>query len=158
MKPITEINIPFDKQQLLAEANLIKQYASGYTDNRYPNLNLSKWLIRKHSSEYISNLIKFLEVDGDPRFYWLEPNAIIPEHVDNGTKCSINFILTDTPAPVTILGENFTYTVGVLDTTKRHGVKNGPVERILFKISIFNEDYESVVTKLLARFNAGITS
>jgi len=153
MNPVTEINIPFDKEQLIKEANGVKILADGYTDNRYPGLKLDKWLTLLHDSEYVEQLMKFLDVKGRPRFYWLEPNAIIPEHVDNDTLCGINFVLSDNPAPVNFSGKEYTYKVGVLDTTKMHSVVNGPDERVLFKISIFNEDYETVVNKLLARFS-----
>ena len=153
MNPVTEIDIPFDKEKLLNEANIVKSFAKGYTDDRYPGMELDKWLMLRHTNDYIKSLMRAIGVEGKPRFYWLEPNAVIPEHVDNGTLCAVNFVLTENPAPVNFSGEKYTYKVGVLDTTKPHSVVNGPEERILFKISIVNEDYETVVNKLLARFS-----
>jgi hypothetical protein len=87
-------------------------------------------------------------VQGSPRFYWQEPNSILPMHVDNNTTCSINFVLTDNPSPVTVEDNDYVYEQAVLNTTKLHGVKTNGEERVLLKISIFDESYEDLIKRI----------
>jgi hypothetical protein len=142
------LDYPLDKKILLEEAHEARKSARGYTDDRYPNLKLDNWLIGHHSSDYINKIISDFEVNGRARFYWLEPYAEIPEHVDNGTLCSLNFILTDNAAPIIINGQEFYYDQILLDTTVPHSVKNNQFERIMLKISIFNENFASVSSRI----------
>ena len=93
------------------------------------------------------------EVIGSPRFYWLEPFANIPKHIDNGTQCSINLIITENPAPITIEGVDYTYLQALLNTTLPHSVQNGASERIMLKISIFDETYESLSERIKFKIN-----
>lgn len=142
------LDYPLDKKRLLSEAADAKKNANGYTDSRYPDLRLDDWLIGHHTSDYIKQIIEDFEVDGRSRFYWLEPNAIIPEHVDNGTLCSLNFILTDCAAPITVEGKDFYYDQILLDTTVPHSVRNNNLERIMLKISIFNESFDDLSKRI----------
>ena len=87
-------------------------------------------------------------VVGKPRFYWLEPFAEIPEHIDNGTLCSLNFILSPDPAPIVIEDIEYTYKYVLLNTAVRHSVFNGPTERIMLKISIFDETFEDLAKRI----------
>jgi len=148
MEPVLHLNYKIDKQQLLLEAEKIKDNAVGYTDSRYPDLKMDDWLIGFHSSEYIDKIMKDFGIIGKPRFYWLQPYAVIPEHVDNGTLCGLNFILTDHASPITFGNQDYFYESILVDTTKPHSVKNNEHERIMFKISIFNESFEEVAEKI----------
>jgi hypothetical protein len=88
------------------------------------------------------------QVLGKPRFYWTAPNSCIPEHVDNGTQCSLNFILSPDPAPITFYGIDYYYKQVLLNTTLPHSVNNGPIERVLLKISIFDETYQQLAARI----------
>ena len=143
MSPLIYLNYPIDKQQLLEEAGYIKRQALPYTDPRY-NRTFPNWLMCKHMSNYTKQIMKDFEVIGKPRFYWLAPNAVIPEHTDNGPTCSINFVLSDGIAPVTVEGVDYFYTQALLNTSVLHSVTNGAQERVLFKISLFNISYEQM--------------
>jgi hypothetical protein len=148
MKPITHLNYPINKDRLLVLADSIKNVASPYTDPRYPDAVLDTWLILKYNDDYIEQIMDDFGVKGSPRFYWQEPNSVLPMHVDNNTTCSINFVLTDDPAPVTVEDVDYVYEQAVLDTTKLHGVNTNDEERILLKISIFDESYEDLVKRI----------
>lgn len=148
MDPIIHINYKIDKEKLLKEAASIKESATGYTDTRYPDLKMNDWLVGHHSSEYIQQIMRDFDVEGKPRFYWLQPYAVIPEHVDNGTLCGLNFILTDHASPITFGDKDYFYESVLVDTTKPHSVKNNDHERVMFKISIFNETFEQVASKI----------
>tara|TARA_B100002019_G_scaffold194251_1_gene168209 strand:+ start:423 stop:884 length:462 start_codon:yes stop_codon:yes gene_type:complete len=82
------------------------------------------------------------KVDG--RFYRLVANTVLPWHIDSGTKCSINFLLSGKTAPIIFKSGTYHYKQALLNTTIEHSVRNGPVDRILFKISIFDMSYEKV--------------
>lgn len=148
MMPLTHLNYPLDKDRLLVLADSIKDKANPYTDSRYPDAVLDTWLILKHTDDYIEKIMDDFGVVGSPRFYWQEPNSVLPMHVDNNTTCSINFVLTDNPAPVTVEDVDYVYEQAVLDTTRLHGVNTNDEERILLKISIFDESYEDLVKRI----------
>lgn len=148
MSPIIHLNYKVDKQRLLKEAANLKKDAVGYTDSRYPDLKLDDWLINHHSSDYVDQIKKDFGIEGKPRFYWLRPHAVIPEHVDNGTLCGLNFILTDHASPITFGDKDYYYESILVNTTVPHSVKNNEHERIMLKISIFNETFEQVAEKI----------
>jgi hypothetical protein len=132
-----------DKSALWEIANGLRSQATNYVDPRI-NQTIKNWMVIKHTSPYIEKIISDFGVGGSPRFYWLEPNSRLATHVDNGTKCSINLILNDNPAPVTILNTDMIYTQALLNTSLPHSVTNGPEERVLLKISIFDKTFEEV--------------
>jgi len=148
MEPLIHLDYFLDKALLLKEADKAKISAAGYTDSRYPNLRLDNWLIGRYNSQDIQKIINDFDVEGRPRFYWLKPYAVIPTHVDNETKCSINIILTDEAAPVTINNKDYNYNTALLNTTLPHSVKNNQHERIMLKISIFNETFEELAARI----------
>lgn len=148
MEPVIHLDYDLDKFTLLKEAQLAKSASRPYTDSRYPDLKLEKWLIGHWSSEYTDRIMKDFEVVGRPRFYWLEPYAVIPEHIDNETTCSLNFILTEDPAPIIIEEKTYTYQQVLLDTTRLHKVINNEHERIMLKISIFDEPFTDLAKRI----------
>jgi hypothetical protein len=148
MTPVIHLNYKIDKEQLLREAAEIKSSAKGYTDSRYPDLKMNDWLVSHHVSDYVNQIMKDFGITGKPRFYWLKPYAVIPEHVDNGTLCGLNFILTDKASPISFGNQDYFYESILVDTTKPHSVKNNEHERVMFKISIFDETFEQVAEKI----------
>ena len=148
MEPVLHLTYNIDKQRLLGEAQAIKDQAVGYTDSRYPDLKMDDWLVGHHSSEYVEQIMKDFEIKGKPRFYWLQPHAVIPEHVDNGTLCGLNFILTDQASPITFGDKDYFYEAILVNTSLPHSVTNNEHERIMFKISIFDETFEQVAEKI----------
>ena len=90
-----------------------------------------------------------------PRFYFLPKGVEIPEHVDNNTKCSINFLINSkNPAPVTVEGVDYYYKACLLNTQKMHSVKNNTEDRLLFKLSIFDDDFDTVKEKIINATNS----
>lgn len=148
MNPLTLLDYPLDTVALLQSAVSAHLSAEPYTDSRYPSLRKEDWYIGRYTDDHVDKIMRDFEVNGSPRFYWLEPFATIPQHVDNGTQCSINLILTENAAPITIEGVDYTYQQALLNTTLPHSVTNGDTERIMLKISIFDETYESLSTRI----------
>lgn len=148
MEPLIHLNYNIDTDQLLNEASVAQQNAKAHTDSRYPDIVFDEWLIGHHTSPYIEKIMADLEIDGRPRFYWLKPHAVIPEHVDNGTQCSINIVLTDNAAPIIFGDKEYVYRTVLLNTTVPHSVKNNEHERIMLKISIFDETYEQLAKRI----------
>ena len=148
MHPLTLLHYSLDTTSLLQSAENARLSAEPYTDSRYPDLKKEDWYIGRYTDEHVYKIMQDFEIEGSPRFYWLEPFATIPQHVDNGTQCSINLIQTENPAPITVDGVDYTYRQALLDTTLPHSVKNGDTERIMLKISIFDETYESLSARI----------
>lgn len=153
MDPLIFLDYPLDKEKLLVEAIEAKQNSKPYTDSRYPDLYMEDWLIGHYNSEYITKIMNDFEVEGKPRYYWMKPHAVIPEHVDNGTQCSLNFVLTENASPVTIGGTEYYYDSILLNTTVPHSVTNNEHERIMLKISIFNESYTDLAKRIKYKKN-----
>ena len=140
---LLHLDYSLDKLALWEIANGLRSQATNYIDPRI-NQTIKNWIVIKHTSPYIEKIISDFGVGGSPRFYWLAPNSRLTTHVDNGTKCSINLILNDNPAPITILNTNMVYTQALLNTSLPHSVTNGPEERVLLKISIFDKTFDEV--------------
>jgi len=100
--------------------------------------------------EYTKYLCDYFDINAKPRFYMLKANQVLPHHIDNDTECAINFILSDDAAPITFQATDNTYhyRTALLNTSLWHGVWNGPKDRILFKLSIFDEPFEIVKEKI----------
>jgi hypothetical protein len=148
MDPLIHLDYKIDKLKLLKESSLAKINSKGYIDPRYPDLTLEDWKIGHYTSHYIEKIIKDFDVIGKPRFYWLNPYAKIPEHIDNGTLCSINIILTDSAAPIVINNKEYKYNLALLNTQVPHSVNNNEIERIMLKISIFNETFDNLASRI----------
>lgn len=149
LDPVIHLDYPLDYDLMLTEAKAAKESAQPYgNDPRYPGWQLDEWLISRYTSDYIQKIMDDFEVKGKPRFYWLEPHFVLPEHVDYNTTCSLNFVLSDDPAPITVEGKDYVYKMALLNTTVLHSVTNGPKERMLFKISIFDESFETLAKKI----------
>jgi len=147
MKPLIDLSYTYDKDKLLEIASQAKLDARPHKDSRYPG-EFKHWLISHCHDPYLDEICHDLNVKAKPRFYWLEPNASVPYHIDNNTECSVNIILTEGPAPITIDEVEYFYTCALLNTTIRHAVFNNDQERILLKFSIFDETFEEVVEKI----------
>ena len=99
-------------------------------------------------TKYFANIIGTKDIR--PRFYRLEPNTSVPEHIDHNTKCGINIILSENAGPVEFIEVGkFDYHVALLNTTKLHSVPPYPKERILLKLSIMDLDFETVKRRLI---------
>lgn len=146
-KPVLHLNYKIDKQLLLNEALKLRSEAKEYTDSRYPDLKMDYWLISHYCNDYIEGIMRDFQIKGKPRFYWLKPNATVPEHVDNGTLCGLNFILTENASPIRFGDTEYFYEAILVNTTIPHSVVNNEHERLLFKISIFDQSFEEVAEK-----------
>jgi hypothetical protein len=153
MNKILHLNYPLDFPTLLLSSEKAKEISYDYSDSRYPGHNFDYWKISKYNDDYIQQIITDFGVNGSPRFYWLKPFTKLPVHVDNGTKCSINFVLSEGAAPITYDGVDYFYSQALINTSIPHGVTNGPTERLLLKISIFDVDYAELSQSIKFRKN-----
>lgn len=140
---------PLDTDLCLELADEARDYAYPYKLSAQHDWEMPEWLMAEYTSEYIEQIISDIGMACESRFYYQAKNFYLPEHQDGGTTCSLNFILGDDPAPVTINGKDYTYTQALMDTSQMHGVKNTGSERILLKLSILDLDFE-VASKTLS--------
>jgi len=149
MNSIYKFNFDFNEDILLLEYDKIKHKSENYIDRR-PGGQAENWRIIPANFHYAKYLIKCFNLgEARPRFYTLPKGSNIPEHIDDQTKCSINILLeTNNPAPVTIEGVDYFYKTCLLNTQKIHSVKNTTEDRLLFKLSIFDDDFETVKKKI----------
>lgn len=153
-----DLDISIDRNWCLQVYKKVSEDAVTYTDNVHRSSD--DWKIsRLNSFAYADEIMDDLGLldfvsDYRSRFYLLEANALLTTHVDVGTKCSLNFILCDNPAPVTFEDtENFYYQNCLFNTSIPHSVINGPEDRILFKISIFDKTFDEVKQRIKYKNN-----
>ena len=132
-----------NKKILLNEWNKVKNNLKEYDDERLKE-STSNWKIVKHKFDYADELSNIFNVNARPRFYLLDANTTLGQHTDHETLCSLNFILNNNTAPINFNGTTIHYKNALIDTTKLHGVNNNDCDRLLFKMSIFDETFEQV--------------
>lgn len=163
-KNLIRIDYPFDEEKLLKEFNMAIEHNmfEAYTDERYDSYfnglqatcGLENHPEFEYANEVTDHIRKEFNITGrmSPRFYTLYENAILRSHVDIDTECEINHVLKGDDAGLFFgeyTGDNTEqYKTALLNTAALHGVKNKSQQRVLFKISIFNEKFESVAKKI----------
>lgn len=120
-----------------------------YTDPRTEQ-SMKEWMIvRLEMFNYAQQICDLFNIkNSKPRFYMLGANASLPMHVDVNTTCSLNIVLSEGGAPVKFEDKSYFYKTAILNTTNRHGVDNGPLDRRLFKISVFDQSFEEVTNNV----------
>jgi hypothetical protein len=147
-------NIDFDYDLFLNEYNRIKEseinYARGGKDAPFwkviRNNNLDSDLAKAYA-QFVKDSYGIMG-EINVSFYRLLANETLPWHIDTDTKCAINFILNGDAAPVLYESGSYTYKQALIQTNIQHKVINGNKDRILYKISIFDMDFEDVATLL----------
>ena len=150
---IFELNINYDKERLLLEAESVDynafksgydtgnwfDYAPTWMQGKVPNKEMYEETNK--IKKFISNKINSNDIR--PRFYKQEKNTEVPPHIDINTKCSVNIVLSDSFGPVQFTNyEPMFYSCALLDTTKEHFVPSYPEERLLLKFSIFDVTFD----------------
>ena len=105
---------------------------------------------------YILTLFKgVLETDNiEANFFTQQEGTEVKTHVDVGTPCAINFIISGAATPI-IFEEGGThyYQNALLDVSKRHSVpKQVETERLLFKLRILDHTFEEAQKKIIEFF------
>ena len=153
---ITLIEVEFDESRLIDQALNVKGYET-FLDPKNGNA-MSEWQICRISSGYGYEIAESFKKQFDlkdcrPRFYIQESHSVIPFHVDRGTLCSLNIVLSDDPAPITFRTGDIYYKSALLNTQEYHAVRNGPERRILYKISIFDRSYGDMLNVLPSKLS-----
>ena len=122
-------------------------------------------VIKKESQEFIKEnflvaqevILHFQEYYGiytKPRYFRQLRGLHLKPHVDINTKCAFNYILNDDVSPIIFhLGEGKTHTVqytkALVNVQAIHEVPSSDTDRLLFKLSITDENYQDVLKKVL---------
>ena len=167
---IYELKYDIDIDKCLNKFNEVKDGLDKYSDVRYApatNWRLSRLEQWDYADQIMSDLgLKDYVEDYRPRFYTLDADSYLMTHVDLGTKCSLNFIVQGEESPATFEGVleerpdpksrfSYLYKSALFNTTLPHGVVNDGQDRILFKISIMDKDYEDIREKIKEHVNEG---
>ncbi len=142
--PLIHVDYDLDIERMKEIAEEAYPSATFYTDNRFPYVDFSWWKISTYEHPELKKIADDFGIEYHPKFYWQEPNSYLPPHVDNGTLCSLNFVLSDDPVPVNVEGVDYHYTAAFLNTTLMHSVRTGDKPRLLLKFSIFNQRIEDI--------------
>lgn len=153
---LLDLNIDIDRLLLEYEymCNKEKTYSDHTGSADYWKVIRHKDMTSEYCKKFAKNIKEKYNISGkvDARFYRLLANQTLPWHIDRGTECSINIVLSDSAAPIMYKINDkiyeYEYTVALINTQLEHSVINGSEDRILFKISIFDEDYNAVRKKI----------
>jgi len=148
---ILVFDFDFDREHLLSLWNQYKEQSEPYKDTRFNRFVMKNWRIVKDIEiKYADFINQYFDIDGSPRFYILEANTSLMMHIDQDTTCSLNFVLNDNAAPVRFkTGNSYFYRTALLNTSMKHAVDKTDSDRILFKLSIKDETFESVKQKII---------
>ncbi len=139
---IYDIDYHIDRDYVLYESEKV-QYSS-FVDPKSKNV-LDFWKICHDVGPYTqaitNDLCKILDVHIKPRYYIQEVGSTIPWHVDRGTKCAINVVLSTDRDPIEFRDRSYHYSTALIDTTKEHRVSAVTEPRVLFKMSIFDKSF-----------------
>tara|TARA_B100001778_G_C18394330_1_gene541260 strand:+ start:111 stop:575 length:465 start_codon:yes stop_codon:yes gene_type:complete len=109
----------------------------------------------KYLNRSVVDLAAELGIKGkfNAKFVYINPNTVIPKHRDWGTKCAFMWVLNGNEASIEFDSGFYKYKAALVDVSKEHGVTNTGTTRILFKISVFDMEYEEVCNNLITRFS-----
>lgn len=159
MSPLFNVDFKFNTFALLTELDRHKDKIGSYIDKRYGEIDNFKILrcndnlkVMKKECDRFLEYYGFKPEDGEPRYYILKAGTVLPMHTDKDTLCSVNHLLEGS-APIQFEdGVSIEYTTALLDISKPHGVDNSnQPDRLLFKISFFNHNFEEVKSKIMNR-------
>lgn len=145
---LTYIDFPVDYKYLLQ-----KFEEATFKPIKYYGIPISNFLVSKIKNDlYVNSILNQLNINGSPRFVNVPANKGLPTHIDMKTQCSINFLLEDYQDPI-IFGllppyKKFIYKSAIIDTSKFHSVKATNYDRKIFKISIFQESFDTICKQL----------
>ena len=142
-------NYDFDKDEIESKYNALtfEVYSDPRKSYTWPTWQIAKIEEWSYANKIISDL-GLTEFDIKPRFYWLGANTRLSPHTDNNTCCSINYIINDDYAPIVVDGQEFMYKSCLLNCQVTHMVPAYPLERKLFKLSIFDKSYGDVLNTI----------
>ena len=148
-------------QEYAKNSNNQVPYKDGEGDDYHWFVIRKKDLVSDYCDKLTDEYREKLDLTGDVngRFYRLIKNSGLQFHIDEGTACSINFILNDSYVPIKFkhhLEDNneieVKYNCALLNTQKLHSVNNIKEDRIIFKISIFDHTFKEVKEKIVKNY------
>ena len=146
MKPLIHLNYTINKDILLLESDRASKSAKPWHHKNEVTAGPS-WLVSYHTSDYIENIMKDLNIKGSPRFYFQQPHFHLKPHRDYGTQCAVNFILNGT-TPINIEGKEYVYSQALVNVQREHSIKTDNEERIMLKFSIKDKSFEEVLNNI----------
>ena len=146
MKPLIHLNYTINKDILLLESDRARKSAKPWHHKNKVTAGPS-WLVSYHTSDYIENIMKDLNIKGSPRFYFQQPHFHLKPHRDYGTQCAVNFILNGT-TPINIEGKEYVYSQALINVQREHSIKTDNEERIMLKFSIKDKSFEEVLNNI----------
>ena len=147
---ILHIDYDVDRDCILYESR--KAEYEPFVDPKTQNV-LEFWKICRDVGPYTQvisdELCRILDVQVKPRYYIQEVGSMIPWHVDRGTKCAVNMVLSTQDDPIEFRHQigfqhyirKYHYNFALIDTSMEHRVRANREDRLLFKMSIFDKSF-----------------
>ena len=145
---------------LLNELESIRQQADIYQfrlfEIRWPS-HENYFLVKDNIpiAESIAKRFKDMyNIDAHPRYYILLKGFELDTHVDEGTLAAFNYLISDENDPLVYFPDtrkiNINYKKGLVNLQMPHMVPKTVNERVLLKLSIYNNTFEECKEKILA--------
>ena len=153
MSELCNIQIfPFDYKKFLAYAINLHKDAVQY--KHHGTEVIEGMTTAKFMNREVIDLVCEIGIKGkvSAKFVYIEPNAVVPRHKDWGTKCALMWVLDNNDASIEFDSGIYKYKAALVDVSKEHWVTNTDTWRRLFKISVFDMEYEEVCKNLISRF------
>lgn len=119
----------------------------GYTYAPWPEPTSKDYHIIEHLKGVFG-----LEGRWNSKFVFLQPGLNLDWHRDKRTKCAINWLVSLDTAPIYFRDKAYKYHSAILDVSKEHRIDILEGERILFKISCFDQEYKEICETFASRY------
>jgi hypothetical protein len=160
MRNVTDITFEFDEKALQKECFSFVDWDK-YVDDRYSDADKSPFeVVYDHTHDMpvaLKESQRFIEYYGLQKYtpktlyHKLLANSILTPHIDDQVQCAVNCLLHDREAHNANVMffddegmEKCKYHKAVLNVSHTHGVKNGPYDRYMFKLSFYDLSYEQL--------------
>ena len=154
MNEVCNIEIfPFDYKKFLTYSYRSQRDAEQY--RHHGKDEIKGMTVCKFMNKDVVDLICEIGIKGkiSAKFVYIEPNAVIPKHKDWGTKCALMWVLNGNKSSIEFDSGFYKYKAALVNVSKEHSVTNTEQVRRLFKISVFDMEYEEVCNNLISRFS-----
>jgi len=145
---IQPIHYRADVEYLLDKANKLKKRDYTHKDGtKVPNYKFAHY----HDDEiqgFLETMPFLTQCRYRTSFVWLTKNTELPWHTDKNNKCAIIWTLASAKDSCTYFRKwKGTYKDALFDTQKEHKVKVGSKDKIMYKISIVDKDFQWLVNQ-----------
>jgi hypothetical protein len=144
---LVHLDYDFDIEYLKVMANHYENLAEPWEGGN--NFKTEFWKIYRLSKDtYINEIMEDLNINAHPRFVYQSANTYLSPHIDFDSKCCVNILLSDDPAPINIEDIDYEYSAALINIERVHSVRTDDQKRVFLKLSVKDKDFDQVLKEI----------